>query len=194
TEVGPERVGEMDLRVGELPEQEVRDAELSAGTHHELQRRQALRPEPVLDRPRVDGAGVEAVGGDPARHRDDFLATSVAERARELPDRVASPAVSFQPGQPSLLRPAAVSIHDDADMARERALRDFRLELGDVPFDTRHEVAGTIAGMLRGASFGLGYLPCAAGSAHFASSARSAAAALAPSTARSIAGRASPSP
>src|SRR2546425_6612600 len=109
---------------------------------------------PVLGRERVEGERAQA---------------KAARGARPLPHGIASAAMTFQPRQPPLLRPAAISVHDDAHMARERALRDLRLELGDVPFDTRHEGAGTIAGMLRGASFGLGYLPCPAGSAHFAS-------------------------
>src|SRR5712664_2392460 len=66
--------------------------------------------------------------------------------------------MTLQAGEPTLLRPATVPVHDDPHVPRERALGHLRLELGDVPFDTRHEGAGTIAGMLRGASFGLGYL------------------------------------
>ena len=73
----------MDLRVRELPEQEIGDPKLAAGAHHQLQRREALGPEAVLDRPRVDGVGVEPIGGDPARHGDDLLPPAIAERQRQ---------------------------------------------------------------------------------------------------------------
>ena len=77
----------MDLRVGELPEEEVGDADLSARADGQLERRQAARPETVLD-----GFGVDVVGQQRAApgvfrhlagHGDDLLASAVAQREGE---------------------------------------------------------------------------------------------------------------
>src|SRR2546428_6087070 len=50
----------MDLRIRQLPEEEVRDTELPAGAHDELERRQPLGPEAVFDRLGVDRVRGEA--------------------------------------------------------------------------------------------------------------------------------------
>ncbi len=200
----------MDLRVGELPEEEVGDAHLAAGPHHQLQRGQSHRPQALLDRLGVDLVRPQRararILGDLARHGDDLLAAAVAQRqgedhfgvpravaaklleriadprrqAIQLPDgvqpdavvhdlgalavevvaeqvhqaahlvrrpvpvlgregvqgegrqpelarrarhvahRVGTPPVALQAGETPLLRPAAVPVHDDADVAGER--------------------------------------------------------------------------
>src|SRR4051812_41473562 len=47
-EVGPEHVGEDELGVGALPEEEVRDPALAARAHEQVELGQPLRPQPRL--------------------------------------------------------------------------------------------------------------------------------------------------
>src|SRR5258708_28298399 len=82
-EVGPQGLGPADLRVSELPEEEIGDAHVAAGASHQLQGRQARGPEPLLDGLGVDLRRLEPILGDAASHGDDLLAAAVAERARQ---------------------------------------------------------------------------------------------------------------
>src|SRR4051812_20312938 len=71
-EVRPEPVDEDELCIGELPEHEVRDAELAARADQEVGIRELggvqVRGEDVL----VDLAGVDAAVGDTARRLDEL--------------------------------------------------------------------------------------------------------------------------
>src|SRR5689334_3050111 len=71
-EVGPQRLGYPDLRVGDLPEQEVADAHLAAGPDQQIGIRLPRRVEKIAEAPLV-----EVVGIDPRRqhalHRVDDL-------------------------------------------------------------------------------------------------------------------------
>src|SRR5688500_9952147 len=60
-EVGPERVHEDELRVGALPEQEVRKPQLARGADHEIRIGQLGRVKPGGERLLVDHAGRNAV-------------------------------------------------------------------------------------------------------------------------------------
>ena len=62
SEVGPERLGEVELGVGRLPDQEVRQALLAAGPDDEVRVGQADRVER-----RADGGLVDVLGRDAAR-------------------------------------------------------------------------------------------------------------------------------
>ena len=87
-EVGPEAVDEHELRVGELPEHEVRDAELAARADQQVGigqlGRVEIRGEDVL----VDLARVEAALGDPPGRLDELGAAAVVERDPEPEPRV----------------------------------------------------------------------------------------------------------
>src|SRR5438128_2048538 len=83
-EVGPELVHEHELRVGSLPEQEVRDPELARGSDQEIRighvrlvqkGRESLLVEPLRSHSRLERA---------ARGFDDLRAAAVIERDPEL--------------------------------------------------------------------------------------------------------------
>src|SRR5260370_37073303 len=70
-EVGPPGLGQGDLRVRKLPEEETGDWHLAAGAHHQLQGRQARGPEPLLDALGVDLRSLDPSLGDAASPGDD---------------------------------------------------------------------------------------------------------------------------
>src|SRR6185503_8499593 len=83
-EIRPQRVGDVDLGVGELPEEEVADAHLAAGPDEQVRIGDALGGEMVLDRAGVDLVGLELAAPhaarDGARRPRDLLAPAVAHR------------------------------------------------------------------------------------------------------------------
>src|SRR6476619_2021101 len=87
-EVRPELVGEDELRVGELPQQEVRDAQLAARADEQIRvgkrRRVEVRGEHVL----VDLGGLHPALDDSARRLDELGAAAVVERDPEVDLRV----------------------------------------------------------------------------------------------------------
>jgi hypothetical protein len=86
-ELGPERVGEDELGVGGLPEEEVGDAVLAAGADDEVHRRQRvgpqLRGEDVLGEGTIGERAGARGGHQPAGGCDDLLLTAVGQRQGE---------------------------------------------------------------------------------------------------------------
>src|SRR5438105_2244289 len=99
-EVGPEAVDEGELGVGELPEEEVRDAKLAGSADEEIRVGHVGRVEVLGEELLVDVLGLDAGLDDPPERTG---ARPVTRR-----DRQATP-----PG------PAAASVHDDRDRARD---------------------------------------------------------------------------
>src|SRR5690625_1793727 len=87
-EVGPEPIAEDQLRVGQLPEQEVADPHLSAGADEQVRIRQAGGFQPAGERRLIDAGGVEFASrgllGQPPGARDDLLPSPVGEGDRQL--------------------------------------------------------------------------------------------------------------
>src|SRR6185295_10980711 len=105
-EIGPEGVRDPELRVRELPEQEIRDAEFAAGADQEIRIRQPVRVEHPREELLVDGGGRHPVPArllDDAAHRvHDLRASAVRERQDQD-----QPVVSRQEGARLLEDPAA---------------------------------------------------------------------------------------
>src|SRR5690606_11320886 len=85
SEVGPHDRGEVQLGVGDLPQEEVRDPTLAAGADQQIERRQqAAGRQIAAEQLGVDRLGVDvAPGGGAAqipRGRGDHLAAAVAQR------------------------------------------------------------------------------------------------------------------
>src|SRR5688500_8193481 len=82
-EVGPEHRGDEELRVGELPEQEVGDALLAGGADEEVGVREAGGEEATAEGVLVDRGGVEPprgdVGGEEARRAHQLGAAAVRD-------------------------------------------------------------------------------------------------------------------
>ena len=93
-EVGPERVGDPDLGVRDLPEQEVADAHLAARADQQIGIGLAGGVEELAEAPLVEIVGRDAGRDRAARGVDDLGAAAVVERdveqhagvARGLPD------------------------------------------------------------------------------------------------------------
>ncbi|MFM1945427.1 MAG: hypothetical protein RI897_4409 [Verrucomicrobiota bacterium] len=87
SEVGPERGGDDEFGVGDLPEEEVRDAEFAAGADEEVRVGHMPGVEVFGEGFFVDLGGVELAflhfGGEAAAGFDDFVASAVAEGERE---------------------------------------------------------------------------------------------------------------
>src|SRR5688572_5889962 len=76
-ELGPEAFAEVELRVREVPEQEIADAPLAAGADEEIRIRQAVERERFGEQAFVDVAGGELAASAPLRER--------ARRLHEVP-------------------------------------------------------------------------------------------------------------
>src|SRR5919112_2199252 len=79
-EIGPQRVRNVELGVGYLPEQEVRDAQLAAGTDHQVDLGNVRGVEVIGERRLVDILRRETVRQDPSGGVHDLGASSVVER------------------------------------------------------------------------------------------------------------------
>jgi hypothetical protein len=88
-EVRPEGVGEVELGVGQLPEQEVAQAQLAAGADHQVGIGHVGQVEVARNRRFVDLRGARArrldLGGDGADGVGDFGAPAVAEGQDQVP-------------------------------------------------------------------------------------------------------------
>src|SRR5262245_14381988 len=89
TEVGPQAVGEHELRVGRLPDEEVADPLLAAGPDDEVGVGQAARVQGLADRPLVDVLGRDAGGGDAPERVHELGAAGVVPRDVEVEARAA---------------------------------------------------------------------------------------------------------
>src|SRR3990170_8687159 len=78
-EVGPVGGGVVVLRVGRLPEEEVREPHLAGGADHQVGVRQAGRRQVRREELLVDPLGRHPVLDDPAHGVDDLLAAAVVE-------------------------------------------------------------------------------------------------------------------
>ena len=78
-EVGPERVREHELGVGDLEEQEVRDAVLAGAADHEVGIGQPRLVQPCAQRLLVDVVGRHAVAHEPSRGLDELVPAAVVE-------------------------------------------------------------------------------------------------------------------
>src|SRR5581483_6722228 len=85
-EVGPERVRERELRVGGLPQQEVRQPQLAGRADQEIGIRHLRRIEEARERRLVDGVSAR---GQPPRALDDLGPAAVVERDPEVEPRLA---------------------------------------------------------------------------------------------------------
>src|SRR5438105_7680922 len=81
-EVRPERGRRPHLRVGDLPQKEVRYAQLAAGADEEVRVRMVRRVQARRDRRLVDVIRLHAVADDPPNGVDDLGAAAVVERER----------------------------------------------------------------------------------------------------------------
>ena len=79
SEVGPERLGEVELGVGRLPDEEVRQALLAAGPDDEVRVRQADRVQRRADGGLVDVLGRDAARGEPPERVDELGPAGVVE-------------------------------------------------------------------------------------------------------------------
>ena len=118
-EVGPERVHEHELRVGELPEEEVRDPQLPRGADQKVGLGHLGRVEPRADGVLVDVARVDPFLDEPPRGLDDLRAAAVVERDPELEPLVVRGLLLEAGHSPLELRVGAVAA---ADEARRHAL------------------------------------------------------------------------
>ena len=113
-EVGPELVHEDELCVGELPEQEVRDAQLAARSDQQIGVGKLwcveIRCEDVL----VDLLGVDAALDDPPGRLDQLGAAAVVERDPQVDARVQLGAVLHRVHAPAQLLGGAVAAADEA--------------------------------------------------------------------------------
>src|SRR5436190_8976050 len=82
-EVGPERVHEDELRVRELPEQEIRDPELPGRADEEIGIRHRRGVQLRCKRVLVDVLRFDACGDEPPRGLDELGAPAVVERDPE---------------------------------------------------------------------------------------------------------------
>src|SRR5438132_51287 len=89
-EVGPEAVDEGELGVGELPEEEVRDAKLAGSADEEIRVGHVGRVEVLGEELLVDVLGLDAGLDDPPRGLDQLRAAAVVERDPELESLVPS--------------------------------------------------------------------------------------------------------
>src|SRR5215210_8579879 len=83
-EVRPQRIRHVELGVGYLPEQEVRDAKLAAGPYHQVDLRYVGGVEVAGEGSLVDILGRETVCDYPAGGVHDLRAPSVVERDVDL--------------------------------------------------------------------------------------------------------------
>src|SRR5215211_1897687 len=79
-EIGPQRVRDVELHVGDLPEQEVRDAELAAGTDHQVDLGHVGGVEVACEGHLVDVVRRETVRHYPAGGVHDLRTPAVVER------------------------------------------------------------------------------------------------------------------
>src|SRR5204862_1307412 len=95
-EVGPERVGEVELGIGRLPEQEVRETLLSARANHEIRVVHVGRVEPaselLLPTACVLAGGVEHLGPAAVVERDEHRSRDVVSRQVLRPLDLLAPA------------------------------------------------------------------------------------------------------
>src|SRR5437867_11655947 len=80
SEIRPERFGDPDLGVRDLPEQEVADAHFTAGANQQIGIRLARRVEQIAEPALVQILGAKAFGDGATRRIDDFRAAAVVER------------------------------------------------------------------------------------------------------------------
>ena len=109
-EVRPQAVGEHELGVGGLPDEEVADPLLAAGADDEVGVRQAARVQRLADRPLVDLVGRDARGGDRPERVDELRPARVVPRDVEVEPGARRGAVegpSIVGGSPPAARPAA---------------------------------------------------------------------------------------
>src|SRR6266850_1535664 len=79
-EVGPERLGDPDLGIRDLPQQEVAHAHLAARANQQIGIRLPRRVEEVAEAPLVEIVGVDAGGQHALRRVEDLGAAAVVER------------------------------------------------------------------------------------------------------------------
>src|SRR4051812_45983981 len=82
-EVGPQHIGEHELAVRQLPEEEVRDAELARRANHQVGIRHLGVIETSADGLLVDLLGRYAFGNQRTNSVDDLSASAVVERDRQ---------------------------------------------------------------------------------------------------------------
>src|SRR5260221_3021965 len=86
--IGPQRVGEAELRIGRLPEQEIADPLLAAGADDEIGIGHVGGQQMLADQHLVDRIGIEPAGGhlvrEGARRRRDLVAAAIGQRDGQL--------------------------------------------------------------------------------------------------------------
>src|ERR1700761_5544499 len=91
-EVRPQGFGEIQLGIGQLPQQEIADAELAAGTDEQIQRRQVRQGHPMAEQGFVDIVRADFTACDRfaglACSLHDVPATAVIDRYVQLQPRV----------------------------------------------------------------------------------------------------------
>src|SRR2546426_1000847 len=128
-EVGPERRRHPELGIGDLPQQEVRDAHLAARADEQVGIRQALGVERAADvrlrhRVRRQLARLHAPRED-AKGVEQLVAPAVVEGgADDRPRRLHAFAMAGHARQAALGRPAPVAVHDDGDVGGHRVRAD----------------------------------------------------------------------
>src|SRR5258706_16221691 len=88
-EIGPERFGDPDLRVRDLPQQEVADAHLAARADQQIRIGLPCRVEELAEAPLVERLGAHAGRDRATRGVDDLRAPTVVQRDIEAHARVA---------------------------------------------------------------------------------------------------------
>src|SRR4051794_15153013 len=105
TEVGPEVLGEVELGIGRLPDQEVGETLLAAGPDHQVWIWQAGRIEARADRAFVDLIGRDAALAEPPERVDKLRTAGVVEGdVEEQPGTPGGGLERFTDGGPGRLR------------------------------------------------------------------------------------------
>src|SRR5690606_32418022 len=76
-EIGPQRVGEIQLRIGKLPEQEIADALLAAGADEQIGLRRVVHRQLRRDLLLAEIAAAGVTAGQPVKRRDDVPAPAI---------------------------------------------------------------------------------------------------------------------
>ena len=149
-EVGPRRLGEVELRVGALEEHEIADPMIAAGTDQEIGARRARRPHRVAEGLFGDARGVElargGARGEPLRGAHDVLPRAVRDREAKQHAITAGRRL-FEP--PNRAAARGGERFDVADHLNARALIDELSALGDrkpleEPVERLHLVGGAL--------------------------------------------------
>ena len=144
-EVGPERVHEHELCVGELPEQEVRDAELARRTDEQIRIRHLRLVEVRAEALLVDLLRPDAVlRGEPPDRLDDLRASAVVERDPQV-QHVVLGGLGLEP-----LHPLAHVGRDAVAPADEPRADALRREIGQLAVDRLAEDLHQVGDLVEG--------------------------------------------